>query len=263
MAGAGAQQAENFTHDLVLSRLGRRRRIGCRLRQVDVAEVAEVAPQVGQLVRHLRCRQYKVGKAGVDGCARHAGLASILGRLHQHHPALVLHQRQAADAVHAGATQDHRHRARPVRQRQRAHELVDRHRRPARFTFAHAQVAVVHLQRQIGRNDIHRILFHVHRPGDRHHRHAGGTLQDGVGITVVDRRQMHDHHVSGAGIDRRMCEEIEQRLDATGRRADADHRELLGAAHDLVLDKMDALGGLIGRGHISSSGKKRRSILHR
>ncbi|MNT17254.1 hypothetical protein D3C72_1523940 [compost metagenome] len=107
-------------------------------------DLAGIAPQLQQLLRHFCRRQHQVDHAGLDGGAGHAVVLGVVRVLRQGHTALLLDPRQAHGAVGTGTGQHHAEGVVLVHVSQVTEEQVDGHVvATAPVGRGHAQVAIV------------------------------------------------------------------------------------------------------------------------
>ena len=149
--GLRAQDGDDFMQRVfrlfVRGRRGVRRQRGIRVIDRRQMDVARIAAQFDQLLRHLGHRQHKIDNAGADRRLRHALVFGVIRRLHQRQATLFLEPGQSDGAVGAGAREHDADRAFTVGVGQRAEKQVDRDMLAARaLEIGHAQASVLHRQ---------------------------------------------------------------------------------------------------------------------
>jgi hypothetical protein len=118
---------------------------------------------------------------------------------------------------------------------QRAEEQVDGDVLAARaLQFVHQQQAVDHRHLPVRRDHIHVARFDLHARGDLDDRLAGDALQDRRRRAGMRGRQVQDHDKGHLGGRRHVFEQAQQRGQAAGGGADADHRNRDGTRDDAL-----------------------------
>ena len=87
------------------------------------------------------------------------------------------------------------------------------------------QAAVVHIQLLVRRNDVDVVGRNVGRLRDLGHRDGRVALQQGGRVALGIRQQVEDNHERHAGIRGCVRQEVRQRLQPAGRRAEPHERK--------------------------------------
>ncbi len=196
---------------------------------LDVGDEGEiVAPGALHVARdgvaHARRRQHQVDHPRVHRAPWHAVEARGRGLLDERQPTAVANGTEPARAVASGARQNHAHRARSRVLRHRAKEAVDRQPQ-----------AVVHralAEQETPARDDHLDLRRHQVDGPRlEHHFVGGPANGQLGVPRQElvhprlevRREMLNDHDRRVERGRQARHHFLQRLQAAGRRAEADH----------------------------------------
>ena len=176
-------------------------------------------------------RQHQVDGAGRDGAQRHAVEAGLVGLLGDDQAAAFFHGLQPERAIGPGTRKDHRDGPRAVFLRQRMQQEVERQAGTMRGPRPRqAQGAVAN--RQIGsrRDDVEMVGRQRRSVGGLAHGHRRVRGEQVDHHALVGRVEMLDQDEGHAVAGGHPVHQLAAGLQATGRGADADNREVAGAA---------------------------------
>ena len=200
---------------------GFRRRFGNGLDHAARRVGCVVVNRAGQLAR----RQHVIGEPGGDHAAGHAVELGRFRVLHQHDPARFVDRPHAARPVAAGPRQDHADRQIAQTAGQRVQKDVDGkiNRMPLRqVLIGQEELAVRDGHVLFGRNQIDRVRLQRHAVLDPVQRHVGVPREQLAHQTLEFRREMLHDDKRQPAVLRHAAEELLQRLQPPGRRADPD-----------------------------------------
>nr|WP_300442571.1 hypothetical protein [Zoogloea sp.] len=191
------------------------------------------APGTGlQGRRHLFGGKHMGDIARLDGTGGHAVVFGAGGLLGQRHTARPENRAHTQRAIAAGARKNDSDRVFLLVFRQRTQEEIHRHAQPAGLGGrTQLQLPVKNRHVPIGRNDVHVIgldLKLIHR---LEHRHGGRALKEfgeQADMPGIEMRHQHEGHPA---VCRAGPEEVFERLQPAGRRADTDNAQ----ARDQIL----------------------------
>jgi hypothetical protein len=184
-----------------------------------------VVRQAAELRGEAREVEGEIDDARVERALRHAGEPGGRRLLHQGHAVLRLDRPQPFGAVGPGAAEHDADGAAAAVGGERAEEAIDGEVRPALALGApalHDQLALPQLELHARRGDVDVIGLErlaVTRLG---HREGRGVAQHLGQVALARGIQVEDHHERQPGVRRHVAQELAQRLDTAGRRAEAD-----------------------------------------
>ena len=179
----------------------------------------------------LRRGKHEVHCARRDGASGHAVIVGFAGFLRDDEAALRLYRLEPKAAVGAGSREDHADGARAIFARQRIQQEIEREARAvALLRSRNPQRPFVGRKIDAGRNDIDALAFDRHSVGrlqDRHRRVAREQVHHHAVVARVEVLDDYEGHAVARG---QRVEQLPAGLEAAGRGADRDDREIRVAA---------------------------------
>ena len=202
-------------HRILRAQFPRRRRQGRALFAAD------------ERLGDLRRGEHEVHRARRDGALGHAVIVGFVELLRDDEAAFRLYRRQANAAVGAGSREDHADGARAIFARQRIQQEVEREARAVTLLRSrNPQRPFVDGKIDARRNDIDVLAFDRHSVGRLRDRHRGVARQQTHHHAVVAGVEVLDEYEGHAIARRQRVQQLLAGLEAAGRSANRDDREI-------------------------------------